>query len=88
MKSKDFVIYESTVYPGLTEEVLIPILEKKTNLYLNKDFFVGYSPERISPGDKKKLKDITKVVSGSDQSSGKIIFNLYKNYKSWSVFSS
>ena len=78
LKSKDFVIYESTVYPGLTEEVLIPILEKKTNLYLNKDFFVGYSPERISPGDKKKLKDITKVVSGSDQSSGKIIFNLYK----------
>ena len=59
------IIYESTVYPGCTEEDCIPILEKYSNLEFNKDFFCGYSPERINPGDKKrKLKDIVKVVSG------------------------
>ena len=62
-----FVIYESTVYPGVTEEVCIPILEKKSRLIVNKDFFVGYSPERINPGDKKrKIADITKITSGSN----------------------
>ena len=78
LKKNDFVIYESTVYPGLTEEILVPILKKKNRFNLNKDFFVGYSPERISPGDKRKLSDIIKIVSGSNKSSSKIIFNLYK----------
>ena len=50
---KDIVVYESTVYPGLTEEFCIPILEKNSKLKINKDFFVGYSPERINVGDKK-----------------------------------
>ena len=62
-----FVIYESTVYPGATEEICVPILEKNSGLKLNKDFFVGYSPERVNPGDKKhKINLITKVTSGSD----------------------
>ena len=56
----------------------MPILNKKNKLLVNKDFFVGYSPERISPGDKRKLYDIIKVVSGSNKHSKKIIFNLYK----------
>ena len=63
-------IYESTVFPGATEEVCVPLLEKTSGLTLNKDFFVGYSPERINPGDKKRsIKDIVKVVSGSTSSS-------------------
>ncbi len=75
----DFVILESTVYPGLTEEFLVPILEANSNLKLNKHFFVGYSPERISPGDKlRTLKNVKKVVSGSNSYSGKIIYRLYK----------
>ena len=62
----DLVIYESTVYPGATEEDCVPVLEEISGLKFNKDFFVGYSPERINPGDKKhKLKDIQKVTSGS-----------------------
>jgi UDP-N-acetyl-D-galactosamine dehydrogenase len=62
----DLVIYESTVYPGATEEVCIPVLEEASGLTYNKDFFVGYSPERINPGDKKnRLPDIIKVTSGS-----------------------
>ena len=60
------VIYESTVYPGATEEDCIPVLEKESGLSFNKDFFVGYSPERISPGDKKRtVESILKVTSGS-----------------------
>jgi UDP-N-acetyl-D-galactosamine dehydrogenase len=63
----DIVIYESTVYPGATEEVCVPILEKYSNLKFNKDFFVGYSPERINPGDKvNRIVNIKKVTSGSD----------------------
>lgn len=77
LKQKDIVIYESTVYPGLTEE-LLTILEKKTKFTLNKDFFAGYSPERISPGDKKKLPEIKKVVSGSNRKYSNIIYKLYK----------
>ena len=66
LKKGDTVVYESTVYPGVTEEVCIPILEEKTGLKFNVDFFVGYSPERINPGDKKHtITKITKVVSGS-----------------------
>ncbi len=66
MKKGCTVIYESTVYPGATEEVCVPLLEKHSGLVFNKDFYAGYSPERINPGDKKhKLSTITKVTSGS-----------------------
>jgi len=79
LKDGDIVIYESTVYPGATEEVCIPILERTSNLVFNKDFFVGYSPERINPGDKThRLPDIQKVVSGSDDQTLDCIDNLYK----------
>ncbi len=72
------VIYESTVYPGATEEDCVPVLEKISCLKFNKDFFVGYSPERINPGDKKhKLKDIKKVTSGSNKASATFIDKLY-----------
>jgi UDP-N-acetyl-D-galactosamine dehydrogenase len=68
LKKGDFVIYESTVYPGCTEEVCVPILENESSLIFNRDFFVGYSPERINPGDKvNTLKNIVKVTSGSNQ---------------------
>ena len=62
----DIVVYESTVYPGVTEEICVPILEKTSNLKFNKDFYCGYSPERINPGDKiHTLTQIKKVTSGS-----------------------
>ena len=78
LKKNDLVIYESTVYPGLTEEECIPVLEKYSNLKFNIDFFIGYSPERISPGDSKELKDINKVVSGSNPKITQFLYNLYK----------
>jgi UDP-N-acetyl-D-galactosamine dehydrogenase len=78
LKKNDLVIYESTVYPGLTEEECVPVLEKYSKLKFNKDFFVGYSPERISPGDGRELKDISKVVSGSNLKIVNIVYNLYK----------
>ena len=63
LKKNDIVIYESTVFPGATEELCGPILEKETGLKINKDIFLGYSPERINPGDKKKrIKDIVKIT--------------------------
>ena len=72
------VIYESTVYPGATEEVCIPILEEVSNFKLNEDFSVGYSPERINPGDNsRKVTDIIKVTSGSSLESSKFIDELY-----------
>ena len=72
------VIYESTVYPGATEEVCIPILEEVSNLKLNKDFSVGYSPERINPGDdSRRVTDIMKVTSGSSLESSEFIDELY-----------
>jgi len=75
----DIVIYESTVYPGVTEEVCIPELEKSSGLKFNKDFFCGYSPERINPGDKERtVKNILKVTSGSTPEIAKLIDNLYK----------
>ena len=75
----DIVIYESTVYPGCTEEECIPILELNSGMTFNKDFFCGYSPERINPGDKiRKLKDIVKVTSGSNNETALKIDNLYK----------
>ena len=79
LKEGDIVIYESTVYPGATEEVCVPILENVSNLVFNNDFFVGYSPERINPGDKlHRLPDIQKVVSGSDDKTLDLIDSLYK----------
>ncbi|MFC0560844.1 nucleotide sugar dehydrogenase [Halalkalibacter alkalisediminis] len=74
------VVFESTVYPGTTEEVCIPILEKESGLKFGIDFKVGYSPERINPGDKvNTLTKIIKVVSGSDQESLEIISNVYES---------
>ena len=79
LKGGDIVIYESTVYPGATEEVCIPILEKESNLVFNKDFFAGYSPERINPGDKEhRLPTIKKVTSGSTPKIANFIDELYK----------
>ena len=66
LKNGDIVVYESTVYPGATEEVCIPVLEKMSGLRFNQDFFVGYSPERINPGDKqRRVTNILKITSGS-----------------------
>jgi UDP-N-acetyl-D-galactosamine dehydrogenase len=66
LKAGDIVIYESTVYPGATEEVCVPVLEKFSGLKFNQDFYCGYSPERINPGDKEhRLPSIKKVTSGS-----------------------
>jgi UDP-N-acetyl-D-galactosamine dehydrogenase len=66
LKKGDIVVYESTVYPGLTEELCVPLLEEKSSLKFNQDFFVGYSPERINPGDKEHtVTKILKIVSGS-----------------------
>ena len=78
LNAGDIVVFESTVFPGATEEFCVPILENESGLKLNKDFSVGYSPERINPGDKKrKLSNIKKVVSGSNLKVSKIINNLY-----------
>ena len=78
IKKGDIVIYESTVYPGCTEEECVPILEKNSGLVYNVDFFCGYSPERINPGDKKrKLSNIKKVVSGSNSKVSNIVNDLY-----------
>ena len=79
LKPGDLVIYESTVYPGATEEVCIPILEKISRLKLNKDFTCGYSPERINPGDKDRhVTSIMKVTSGSSKAAAIEVNNLYK----------
>ena len=79
LKKHDIVIYESTVYPGVTEEICVPVLEKSAGLIFNKDFFCGYSPERINPGDKQHtVTKILKVTSGSTSEIAKQIDNLYK----------
>lgn len=79
LKKGDIVIYESTVFPGCTEENCVPILEQLSKLKFNKGFFCGYSPERINPGDKKhKISKIIKVTSGSNLKTAKIVDNLYK----------
>ena len=79
LKKGDIVIYESTVYPGVTEEECIPILESVSQLRFNTDFFVGYSPERINPGDKKRtVSKILKVTSGSTPEAAVVIDALYK----------
>ena len=78
LKKGDIVIYESTVYPGCTEEHCVPILESSSGLKFNHDFFCGYSPERINPGDKiNTLTKIKKVTSGSNSKIAKVVDNLY-----------
>ncbi len=78
LKKGDIVIYESTVYPGCTEEDCVPILEKLSGLQFNKDFFCGYSPERINPGDKQHtVTKIKKVTSGSTPATAQTVDNLY-----------
>jgi UDP-N-acetyl-D-galactosamine dehydrogenase len=80
LKKGDVVIYESTVYPGVTEEVCVPILEKESGLLYNTDFFAGYSPERINPGDKiHTLTNILKVTSGSTPEAADFIDSLYQS---------
>lgn len=80
LKKDDIVVYESTVYPGVTEEICIPILEKLSGLRVGKDFGVGYSPERINPGDKNHtFTKIKKVVSGYDEKSLKVISETYSS---------
>lgn len=80
LKYGDIIVYESTVYPGATEEECIPVLEKHSNLIFNKDFFVGYSPERIVPGsNNKKLVDIVKITSGSTDQSSEVIDLIYSS---------
>jgi UDP-N-acetyl-D-galactosamine dehydrogenase len=78
LKKGDIVVYESTVYPGVTEEECVPVLKKISGLVFNKDFFVGYSPERINPGDKEHtVEKILKVTSGSTPEIGKKVDQLY-----------
>ncbi len=80
IKKEDVVIYESTVYPGCTMEDCVPILEKYSSLKLNEDFFCGYSPERINPGDKERtLTKITKITSGSNKRALEIVDKLYSS---------
>ncbi len=79
LKKNDIVIYESTVYPGCTEEVCVPVLEKESGLKFNEDFFCGYSPERINPGDKlHRVTTIKKVTSGSTPEVAELVDKLYQ----------
>ena len=79
LKKDDIVIYESTVYPGATEEFCVPILEKNSGLQFNKDFYCGYSPERINPGDQEhRVTTIIKVTSGSTPEIANIVDDLYQ----------
>lgn len=79
LKKGDLVIYESTVYPGVTEDVCVPVLERVSGLRFNQDFFAGYSPERINPGDKaRRVTTIKKVTSGSTPEIAKLVDELYR----------
>jgi UDP-N-acetyl-D-galactosamine dehydrogenase len=79
LKKGDFAIFESTVYPGATEEVCVPIMERESGLKFNQDFYVGYSPERINPGDKEhRVSSILKVTSGSTPEAADFVDGLYK----------
>ena len=79
LKKGDIVVYESTVYPGATEEICVPILEKTSGLQMNDDFYVGYSPERVNPGDKQhRLPSILKVTSGSTPAAADFINAVYQ----------
>jgi UDP-N-acetyl-D-galactosamine dehydrogenase len=87
IKKGDYIVYESTVYPGCTEEDCLPILEKLSGLTLNDDFKLGYSPERINPGDKQRtLRTVVKVVSGSDNESVDQIAKVYETVVDAGVF--
>jgi len=80
LKKGDVVVYESTVYPGCTEEICVPILERVSGLRFNKDFFAGYSPERINPGDKQhRLATIKKVTAGSTPAVAEFVDSLYRS---------
>ena len=80
IKKRDIVIYESTVYPGATEEECVPVIEKESGLKFNKDFFVGYSPERMVPGDESKtFSKILKITSGSNNKTALFVDELYKS---------
>lgn len=80
IKAGDIVVYESTVYPGATEEVCIPVIEEHSGLVYNQDFFAGYSPERINPGDKQhRLPGIVKVTSGSTPEVAELVDTLYRS---------
>jgi len=80
IKKGDIIIYESTVYPGATEEDCVPVLERESGLVFNKDFYVGYSPERINPGDKEhRVTTIKKVTSGSTPETAQKVDELYKS---------
>ncbi len=79
LKPNDVVIYESTVYPGATEEICVPILERESGLRFNHDFFAGYSPERINPGDREhRLETIVKITSGSTPATADFVDALYR----------
>jgi len=78
LKKGDIVVYESTVYPGATEEVCIPVLERVSGLQFNQDFFAGYSPERINPGDKQhRVTNILKITSGSTPETADYVDQVY-----------
>ena len=80
IKKNDIIIYESTVYPGATEEICVPLLEKESGLVFNTDFFVGYSPERINPGDKEhRVTNILKITSGSTPDTADKVDALYNS---------
>ena len=87
MKKKAVIVYESTVYPGLTEEICLPILEKESGLKAGEGFYLGYSPERVNPGDKEHtLVKIKKVVSGMDEDTCELLFKLYSKIIEAGVF--
>ena len=87
IKKNCLIIIESTVYPGVTENVLARIIEKNTKYILNKDYYLGYSPERVNPGDKiRRIQNIQKVVSGSNQRITNLVHNLYSEIITAGVF--
>ncbi len=80
LQKNSIVIYESTVFPGATEEICVPVLERESGLIYNKDFYCGYSPERINPGDKNhNISSIVKVTSGSNESTANVVDQLYRS---------
>ncbi len=81
LKQGSMVIYESTMYPGATEEVCVPIIERHSGMTLNRDFWVGYSPERVNPGDKThRLSNVIKITSGSDAQSADFVDRFYRSF--------
>ena len=87
LSPKNIVVYESTVYPGATEEFCVPILEKRSGLKVNKDFFVGYSPERINVGDNQnRIDNVSKIISGSNNKTLNKLHSLYKSVLSSKIY--